>query len=96
MRSQKTFAQNKKQQYKKRICITGDFLKFDSDNEEYGVFLINDENSYRLSYYTQNTAGTIIGRIESSIPAGTYTLVVKNKPTVTEETTKYKKQIVIS
>ena len=78
------------------ITIIGDYLKFDSSNPEYGVFLNGNDESYRLSYYTQITAGKITARIESDIPKGTYSLLLKNKPTSSEETTEYKKKLIIS
>ncbi|WP_027727880.1 DNA-binding domain-containing protein [Treponema sp. C6A8] len=78
------------------ICIKGDFLKFDSENEVHGIFLSDGETEYRLSYYTQITGGTVCARVESSIPAGSYKLIIRNKPTVDEASYEYKKQIVIS
>ncbi len=78
------------------ICIRGNFLKFDETNENHGIFLTDGENEYRLTYYTQISAGTVSARIEDSIPSGSYALIVRNKPTADESTVKYKKSIVIS
>ena len=78
------------------ICIRGNFLKFDETNENHGIFLSDGENEYRLTYYTQISAGTVSARIEDSIPSGSYALIVRNKPTADESTVKYKKSIVIS
>ena len=78
------------------ICIKGEYLKFESENENHGIFLSDGEAEYRLSYYTQITGGTVCARIESEIPAGTYTLIIRNKPTADESTAEYKKPVVIS
>lgn len=78
------------------ISIKGEYLKFDPENETHGIFLSDGENEYRLTYYTQITKGTVCARVETEIPAGSYTLIIRNKPTVDETSTEYKKPVVIS
>lgn len=78
------------------IIVYGDYLKFDSSSPEQGIFLANGSKSYKLDYYTQNTAGRIQARISASIPAGTYTLSLHNVPTASAAVTDYKEPVVIS
>ncbi len=78
------------------ICIKGEYLKFEPETESHGIFLSDGETEHRLSYYTTITSGTICARVEADIPAGTYSLIIRNKPTVDEASYKYKKPVVIS
>jgi hypothetical protein len=78
------------------IIVYGDYLKFNVEKEDQGVFLeAEDKSVYRLKYYTQNTAGRIEARIETGIPAGIYTLSVHNVPTVTPAIAKYRMPLTI-
>jgi hypothetical protein len=78
------------------IVVYGDYLKFDGSSPDQGIFLADGSKSYRLDYYTQNTAGRIQARISTSIPAGSYTLSLHNIPTASAAVTDYKKPVVIS
>lgn len=78
------------------ILVAGEYLKFDSGDNKQGIFLSGATLSYRLSYYTRNTDRTLEARIDSSVPAGRYTLSVKNIPTVTPVTTAYKDFVTVS
>ena len=78
------------------IIIYGDYLKFDPLKEDQGVFLTGTDNTtFRLTYYTQNTAGKIEARIEKGIPADEYMLSVHNIPTSTISIAEYRSPITI-
>jgi len=78
------------------IRIIGNYLEFDDTSSDEGVFLVHGDDSYRLSYYTRNTAKSIEARIEPAVPAGEYTFVLKNTPTAKQVKTVYKKKFIVS
>jgi hypothetical protein len=81
------------------IAVCGEYLKFDPNDQEQGLFLAAaDGTETKLTYYQQNTGTKILARIESGIAAGkTYALILRNTPTNTKVVeTKYKESITIS
>ena len=78
------------------IIILGDYLKYDESDEKQGVFLKKDETETHLSYCPHNTNAKLEVRIPSGTAAGEYTVIVRNKPSVTSMEVYYKKPVVIT
>ena len=77
------------------LFISGDYLKFDKNDVEQGVFLHDGKDEQRLNYYTQVSPGKIIARVENDLQSGTYSVILKNYPTKTSSAFVYKKKITL-
>lgn len=78
------------------VRIYGDYLKFTESDESQGVFLEKDGTETRLSYYAWILNKRIETKIPTDLAAGSYTLIVRAKPSTVVYETKCKESVTIS
>lgn len=78
------------------VRIFGDYLKFDSKDEEQGIFLEKDGVKTRLDYYVWNANKRIDTRIPSDLEPGAYTVKISAKPSTILYTESFSNPVTIS
>ena len=78
------------------IRIIGKYLKFEKEDETQGVFLKQGEEEIRLTDYFWNLPKQIEARLPVDISSGSYTLIVRAKPSTQVRETNWENPLVIS
>lgn len=78
------------------VRIYGDYLKFDAQDEEQGIFLEKDGVKTRLDYYAWNANKRIDTRIPSDMEPGEYTVSISAKPSTVLYTESFATPVTIS
>ena len=78
------------------VRIIGEYLKFEKDDERQGVFLKQGDVETRLTDYAWNLPKRIEVRLPGELTAGSYTLIVRAKPSTQVRETNWENPLVIS